>query len=47
MKTEFAQISLSISNCAPSDGGTGTRRTPSDGGTGTRRMPADGSTGTR
>jgi hypothetical protein len=37
MNTKFNQNSLSISQCAPVDGGSGTRRTPVDGGSGTRQ----------
>lgn len=37
MNTKFNQISLSISQCAPADGGAGTRRAPADGGAGTRQ----------
>jgi len=47
MKNEPIQLSLLISQHAPTDGGTGTRRAPTDGGSGTRRTPTDGGTGTR
>jgi len=36
MKNEFVQSALNVANCAPADGGGGTRRTPADGGGGTR-----------
>ncbi len=47
MNAQFNQISLSTKQCAPADGGAGTRRSPADGGAGTRRSPADGGAGTR
>lgn len=47
MNAKFNQNSLSILQCAPADGGAGTRRAPADGGAGTRRTPADGGAGTR
>ena len=47
MNNNFFQLSNSIDDRMPTDGGTGTRRMPTDGGTGTRRTPTDGGTGTR